>query len=169
LKKENRLKCLEEGQTALRGGPPKKRHGKKMLRALRLADYHCEMCGAEDSQFFPLSAYHLDGADQSWDPDLTVILCPSDMLMSARCWPPGSGWRNGTPQWAFRRDIFRAVVLFSQTRGPRKTRGRKSITGKKSRAATRGKAQAARVRQAGNQLLAGETISPDKAPRKEGS
>lgn len=95
-----------------------KKKTRRMIKALRLADYHCEMCGAEDNPYTPLEVYHLDGADKSWRPDLTVILCPSCKAPSMRIWPPGGGWKNGTPKWAIRRGIFRAVERFAAVRGP---------------------------------------------------
>ena len=166
MKETNRSKCLTAESMGSRSGRQKKQRSAKMVNALHRANHRCEMCGAEDSHFFPLQAYHLDGADMSWDPNLTVILCPSDLLMTARGWPPGSGWQNGTPHWAYRRDIFRAVLSFAQIRGPAAAKKKRSLRKEKSKRRAGATKQTARSARAVDELLAGKSTVPDPEQKK---
>lgn len=72
------------------------------------------MCGVPDRPTFPLQAYHLDGIDQSWLPELTVILCPTDYALTTRAHPERYGWLWGRPQWSYSRGIGAAVTAHAQ-------------------------------------------------------
>jgi len=123
-KKEKDLRnnkiCLSGRSTPKSTTPTMRARERKEKKLRKILGDNCELCGGKETPYSPLGFYSLDGGEASLLPSLTVLLCGPCYLMTRRAWPPGAGFQNGLPVWAFKHGRLEAVRKFQTDHGPKK-------------------------------------------------